>query len=45
MQASAAPDFETKLSESYKAMPDGDCRLAEFVVSLVLPHVSPLAIY
>lgn len=28
MQASAVPDFETKLSESYKAIPDGDCRLA-----------------
>lgn len=28
MQASAAPDFETKLSENYKAIPDGDCRLA-----------------
>lgn len=28
MQASVAPDFETKLSESYKAIPDGDSRLA-----------------
>lgn len=27
MQASAVPDFETKLSESYQALPDGDCRL------------------